>query len=232
MGPTDFLCACHFHIADCHLLDLTAAQIVEPSRRAVPQSTPIPDAWDADDNEDEPDAKALWETACIPLLLYSFTLHTELRCRNFRVPMPEIQLSTTSLSSGVSLPPPAAFETPMRILKRPSATNSKSSPTATDTQTQKTFQEREAQYQAARERIFGENGSGIGKDRSGSGKPKVALDSPRSSISRDPLGPTSVTDGEAKQGFRARRKKGVRAETETSTLEDEEVKEDDHPADI
>jgi SUZ domain len=195
----------------------------------VPQPTPIPDDWDADDNEEEPDAKDLWETAYMPLL-YSFTPHTELRGRNSRIPMPEIQLSTTSSSSGVSLPPPAAFEAPLRILKRPSAANSKSPSPVTGPQPQKTFQEREAQYQAARERIFGEDGSGIGKDGSGSGKLTTALDSARSSISRDPLGPASMTDGEAKQGFRARRKKGVRAEAETSILGGEEIKEPDHLA--
>lgn len=101
----------------------------------------------------------------------------------------------------------------------------------TGTQTQKSFKEREAQYQAARERIFGEDVSGMDKDSSGSGRPKMALDSPRSNITRDPLGPASVGDQEASQGFLARRKKGVRAETVASTLEDGEVKGDDHHAD-
>lgn len=140
--------------------------------------------------------------------------------------MPEIQLSTTSSSTSVPLPPPAAFEAPLRILKRPSS-NSKSPSPSTGVQIQKTFKEREAQYQAARERIFGEETSGKDKDSSGSGKPKTALDSAKSSIIRDPLGPTSITDG-TKHGFHARRKKGVRAaEAGTSTPDTT----GDHPAD-
>lgn len=121
--------------------------------------------------------------------------------------MPKIQPSTTSSSTSVPLPPPAAFEAPLRILKRPSSTNSKSSPPSTGVQTPKTFKEREAQYQAARERIFGEEASGKDKDSNGRGKPKAALNSPKSSVIRDPLGPATIIDGEAKQGFLTRRKK-------------------------
>lgn len=114
--------------------------------------------------------------------------------------MPHIQPASTS-SLGTLPPPAAAFEAPLRILKRPSASESKS-PSPLDGQTQVSFKEREAQYQAARERIFGDNA----RDKAVpiSDKPKTA----RASIIRDPIGPLSVSsEGEPKRGFRTRKKK-------------------------
>ncbi|KAF8470366.1 hypothetical protein JB92DRAFT_3056086 [Gautieria morchelliformis] len=187
--------------------------IIDLSRR--PQSTHVPDDWDADDDNEELDPKALWETA------------------NTRAPMPDIQLSTTSWSTNVPLPPSAAFETPLRILKRPSVANAKSPSPSSSAQMQKTFKEREAQYQAARERIFGEELTGKDKDDSGSGrKPTTAPDTAKSSVIRNPLGPASVSYGEAKQGFQGRRKKGLRPETGTSISDNGDNKEDGQTADI
>ncbi|KAF8585640.1 hypothetical protein K439DRAFT_1632459 [Ramaria rubella] len=147
--------------------------------------------------------------------------------------MPEIQLSTTTSSMGIRLPPAAAFEAPLRILKRPSSTSQ--SPSPSTTQTQKTFKEREAQYQAARERIFGEDTSEKDPDRSGNagGKSKLMNSAARSIIIRDPLGPTSGTEDDANSGFHTRRKKGGRVVTQVSTQEEnEDTKEDLHSVEI
>ncbi|KIJ37110.1 hypothetical protein M422DRAFT_50730 [Sphaerobolus stellatus SS14] len=161
---------------------------------------PVRDAWDDDDDDDdveeedreanEPDSKELWEKA------------------NTSTPLPSIQLST-STTSPVALPPVAALQGPLRILKRPSATSSSTSTSSlsSNAQSRMTLQEREAQYQAARARIFGGAGDGVsGTGNSRSPSPKAA-----SGVIREPIGPSS--SGDNKQGFSGRRKKvnGVNA---------------------
>ncbi|KAJ2988156.1 hypothetical protein NUW54_g9202 [Trametes sanguinea] len=75
--------------------------------------------------------------------------------------MPQVVIAGSSTSNVAALsPPPAALQPVMRILKRPSASPSSSaassgSPTANDQSASKSHAEREARYQAARERIFG-----------------------------------------------------------------------------
>ncbi|KAF8416743.1 hypothetical protein L210DRAFT_149018 [Boletus edulis BED1] len=113
--------------------------------------------------------------------------------------MPELIVASASTSQSSPPPPPAAFQPALRILKRPSTnanannagvvssaplTSSSPGPTSgsgsgsgvTSPAPRGTLAEREAQYQEARSRIFGEKES-----RSSGGVVIV----------RDPLGPTS-----------------------------------------
>ena len=74
--------------------------------------------------------------------------------------MPELVIS--SQSSTAVPPPPAALQPSLRILKRPSTSDSASPHAASPSpaaEQQRSYAEREAQYQAARERIFGDSGS-------------------------------------------------------------------------
>ena len=71
--------------------------------------------------------------------------------------MPEVVISSRSGAS--TAPPPAALQPSMRILKRPSAAPVPDSTSSSPALEQKTFADREAQYQAARERIFGDASS-------------------------------------------------------------------------
>ncbi|KAH8083354.1 hypothetical protein BXZ70DRAFT_958574 [Cristinia sonorae] len=117
--------------------DYTPSAILVSTRKA----DTVPDDWDAEEEEEEP--QKLWENA------------------NKTAPMPELIISSTSTTSSVVPPPAAAFQPSLRILKRPSASPSPTptapSPNGTDAQ-QKSYAEREAQYQSARERIFGSSG--------------------------------------------------------------------------
>ncbi|CAE6461077.1 unnamed protein product [Rhizoctonia solani] len=100
-------------------------------------SRSVPDDWDNDEPAEE-SAKEIWDRA------------------NTAAPMPQIQISSQS----TNLPPVAAIMPSMRILQRPkstSASQSSSSPTPTSI---KSLQEREADYKAARERIFAGSGGG------------------------------------------------------------------------
>ncbi|QRW25971.1 SUZ domain protein [Rhizoctonia solani] len=100
-------------------------------------SRSVPDDWDNDEPAEE-SAKEIWDRA------------------NTAAPMPQIQMSSQS----TNLPPVAAIMPSMRILQRPkstSASQSGSNPTPAST---KSLQEREADYKAARERIFASSGGG------------------------------------------------------------------------
>lgn len=86
--------------------------------------------------------------------------------------MPQIQISSQS----TVLPPAAAIMPSMRILQRPKS-SSPAQPGNNTTPGSKSLQEREAEYKAARERIFassggGENGS---SSREGSPAPKRGI---------------------------------------------------------
>jgi len=103
-----------------------------PVTRKKPASRQIvPDDWDNDLEDDTLDNKQIWEEA------------------NTKPRMPEI-IASSATSSAIA-PPAAAFDAPLRILKRPSPdTNSSTS----SIPSHKSFAKREADYQAARERIF------------------------------------------------------------------------------
>ncbi|KAG6887475.1 hypothetical protein C0992_012103, partial [Termitomyces sp. T32_za158] len=69
--------------------------------------------------------------------------------------MPELIIAPSATSSShVAPPPPAAFQPTMRILKRPGSDGSSKSATPPPSSAE-SLKEREARYQAARERIFG-----------------------------------------------------------------------------
>lgn len=96
--------------------------------------------------------------------------------RNATAPMPQIQISSQS----TILPPASAIMPSMRILQRPkSSSPAQSSPNSTPGS--KSLQEREAEYKAARERIFassGGEGGGSGSrggSREGSPAPKRGI---------------------------------------------------------
>ncbi|KAJ7510604.1 hypothetical protein B0H11DRAFT_2215363 [Mycena galericulata] len=112
------------------------------ARRGPIQRTVIPvsDDWEDDDDELEiepqnaEDNQRIWENA------------------NAQTPMPNLILSGSTHAS-VAAPPAAAFQPKMRILKRP--TNAAPAALPPSTVSGETLKEREARYQAARERIFG-----------------------------------------------------------------------------
>ncbi|KAG1807476.1 uncharacterized protein BJ212DRAFT_1485594 [Suillus subaureus] len=159
----------------------------------------VPDDWDNDEDEEEDNAK-VWEDA------------------NNKAPMPELVISPSSTGTCVVPPPPAAFQPTMRILKRPSPSQSASnSTTSLSSQTRNTLAEREAQYQEARNRIFGTTGERGSDDipsrrgvRNGSGKGADA-GSTASAVLRTPTGPSDAdqevgrTDDSPPKGFRDRR---------------------------
>lgn len=118
--------------------------------------------------------------------------------------MPELLISSSTTASAA--PPPAAFQPALRILKRPTPSVPVPSTVAPDSQ-QKSYAEREAQYQAARQRIFGVDSTSPPVNPADSEpSPKSALpmsdsntQGPRSSIIRNPKGPD--ISGGASKGF-------------------------------
>ncbi|QRV98743.1 SUZ domain protein [Ceratobasidium sp. AG-Ba] len=171
---------------------------------------PVPDDWDADDPEEE-SAKDIWERA------------------NSAAPMPQIQFSSSQQST--ILPPVSAIMPSMRILQRPKSSSpgqSNSGP-GTPGNGAKTMKEREAEYKAARDRIFANSGGGEGasegNSREGSPAPKRGIltrgrggangghggqrrgspnsaDGPRTV--REPTGPAQEGRGFAPRGRRGR----------------------------
>ncbi|KAH7907246.1 hypothetical protein BJ138DRAFT_1014861, partial [Hygrophoropsis aurantiaca] len=169
-----------------------------PHRKPVAHT--VPDEWDDEEDEEEEDNAKVWEEA------------------NHKAPMPELIISASSTGQSVISPPPAAFQPAMRILKRPSNSPSSSTSTINTPTSQTSLAEREAQYQEARERIFG-LGSPEGESRGGD-KAKEKRDKAEKIVSvvREPLGPsdnsgsssTPEKNGLAK-GFGARRKEKPRS---------------------
>ena len=126
---------------------------------------------------------------------------------NKHAPMPELIVAPASTSQSALPPPPAAFQPTLRILKRPSPNiggtpvgtlSSASSPSsgpistpgsgATSPTPRGTLAEREAQYQEARSRIFGERERGLGGASSGS-MSRTSSSLGGVHVVRDPLGP-------------------------------------------
>ena len=115
-----------------------------PSRSKPPVRV-VRDDWDNSESEEEDNAR-VWEKA------------------NSTVPMPELVIAPSSTSQVVS-PPPAALQAPMRILKRPTPATSQNNAKPTESP-RTTLAQREAQYQEARERIFGPSKADNASDRS------------------------------------------------------------------
>ncbi|OCH87161.1 hypothetical protein OBBRIDRAFT_796476 [Obba rivulosa] len=118
--------------------------------------------------------------------------------------MPELIIGSSSTTLAVP-PPPAAFQPTLRILKRPSASpGSSTQGTYAAPETPRSYAEREAQYQAARERIFREGtkspagSEGRGRDRIKSPPRSEELGSSVPvKIIREPKGPGMPPSGDA-----------------------------------
>ncbi|KAF8729118.1 hypothetical protein AX14_006388 [Amanita brunnescens Koide BX004] len=103
-------------------------------------------------------------------------------------------------SAGHALPPPAAFQPALRILKRPSPSPSPSTPGSSSNSSSpdpSNLKEREAQYQAARERIFGAELAS---------PPAVSANTqpPAARVVREPRGPGESELGQEIKGFTRR----------------------------
>lgn len=126
--------------------------------------------------------------------------------------MPELIISSSTTS--VVSPPPAAIQPTLRILKRPSSAASpakSSSPSVIEAK--KTLAEREAEYQAARERIFKEsqisasNGTKIIREPRGPDNDHQATSSSEGQSKgfgkRAPISPPSQVHSRARPGNEA-----------------------------
>jgi hypothetical protein len=140
----------------------------------------------------------------------NFLTYSTRLSRNTRAPMPELIISSSSTTATAVPPPAIAFQTPMRILKRPSSQNSSSNSSSSQTPTE-TLAQKEARYQAARERIFGgdeESRKSKGVERVQKGSPSP----PAVNIVRNPIGPSGsykdTEGGQESKGFRRRSTKG------------------------
>ena len=132
---------------------------------------------------------------------------------NKRAPMPELIVAPASTSQTFPPPPPAAFQPTLRILKRPSPNTSArvnhvgpssvlsfSGPTpgsgsgsgGTSPAPRGTLAEREAQYQEARSRIFGEKEKLEGA--SPGSMSRTSSSSAGVVIVRDPFRPASASE--------------------------------------
>ncbi|KAG6825565.1 hypothetical protein H0H92_003243 [Tricholoma furcatifolium] len=123
------------------------SKLPSTSRRKIPVQTKVPDDCDDDDDEGglvtEESNQRIWDDA-------------NTKAPN---PMPELIIAPSAKSISHVVPPPAGvFQPTMRILKRPSSTTSKSATPPPSSSTE-TLKEREARYQAARDRIFGPDSS-------------------------------------------------------------------------
>ncbi|KAM5539710.1 hypothetical protein V8D89_006523 [Ganoderma adspersum] len=149
----------------------------------------VRDDWDDDEEELEEaeDPQKLWEEA------------------NQRAPMPQLVMAGSGTgSTAATSPPPAAFQPALRILKRPIASPSSSSsassvPTlgsGSSNSSSSTYAEREARYQAARDRIFGDSSPSPDAPNEQS-QPKTQTSAPKPSppqvrIAREPKGPPAA----------------------------------------
>ncbi|KAG6816624.1 hypothetical protein H0H87_004471 [Tephrocybe sp. NHM501043] len=180
------------------------------SRRKVPVQT-VPDDWDDDEDEDEDGPvteevnQRIWDDA-------------NAKAAN---PMPMLVIAPSATSASYVVPPPqSAFQPTMRILKRPNSGANSKSATLPPSSSAETLKEREARYQAARERIFGPdtgtttplseelstNASNSAHLISFTGKRERAMEPTPSAVVRNPKGPPR--DGETTtRGFCGQRAK-------------------------
>lgn len=142
----------------------------------------MPDDWDTDepDVEDATDPEAnqkIWNNAYVrfPSTLFNSFQTLAYTRSNAQAPMPNLVISpsqTSSATPGLSALPPAAFQAPIRILKRSQASTASSASASSSSSDLSrggsTFAEREARYQAARDRIF--HGGEDAKDQTSSGE--------------------------------------------------------------
>ncbi|KAI0340337.1 hypothetical protein BDW22DRAFT_1360274 [Trametopsis cervina] len=182
----------------------TAPRISAPVKR----DEPIRDDWDDDDEDDEDeDPHKVWSDA------------------NAKAPMPQLVIAPSATSSSAVSPPPAAFQPSIRILKRPSASSASNLSAPPADASQKSLADREANYQAARQRIFGtasasspvvsDEQATLSASRTGSSAshPTATPTAAASTkIIRNPRGPDTVADSSTvgnANGFRKTRKPQV-----------------------
>ncbi|KAF7344454.1 hypothetical protein MSAN_01927000 [Mycena sanguinolenta] len=183
---------------------------VTPSARANPASRTrkpvkaktemrVADDWELDDDEDSHEGEAEGNKEEMNQRIWDNANSRAPAPMPHLVPAPSASISAAA-SASARPPPAAALQPAMHILKRPSPSASPSPSHAGNTAVpggggRETLKEREARYQAARERIFGAGG---GEDVGmGSEKEK------RARTVRNPLGPS---DGEGGgESFRPRR---------------------------
>ncbi|KAA1474415.1 hypothetical protein DENSPDRAFT_931638 [Dentipellis sp. KUC8613] len=193
-------------------ISAAAAAVPKPSRGVV-------DDWE-DDSDSDVDADAggggeaerdtrnqkIWENA------------------NTRAPMPHLVLSSSSTTQPPTSLPPAIFQAPIRILKRnPASASASPSPgqSGAGTPAQESLAEREARYQAARQRIFADTvesgdasrGAANTLGLQGGGKAGGERDQAQVGVIRNPLGPGAAAGAaderrSASRGFGGRRKRG------------------------
>jgi hypothetical protein len=134
--------------------------------------------------------------------------------------MPELIISSSSTTATAAPPPAIAFQTPMRILKRPSSQNSGSNSSSSQTPTE-TLAQKEARYQAARERIFGGD-EGSGKLKSSDRIQKGSSSPPVVNVVRNPIGPSGnykdAEGGQESKGFRRRSTKGPGSSAQAASV--------------
>ncbi|KAI0088317.1 hypothetical protein BDY19DRAFT_950300 [Irpex rosettiformis] len=148
--------------------------------------------------------------------------------------MPEVVIASSATSASTISPPPAAFQPSIRILRRPSAMSNGQPVTPQTNAQQKSFVQREVDYQLARDRIFGESSGRaetvastvVKHDPSGSPTPRDApgclpprnATPPTAKIIRNPRGPDTSPNGSKMtpvKGFKNRRPKEFQSSKET-----------------
>ena len=109
------------------------------------------------------------------------------------MPSVVVARSSSTPSSTANLPPQAAFQQgpAIKILKRPTSNSPSPAPSPQGANTAETLKEREARYQAARDRIFGGTLTPTGEDSGKEGSRPSSANSakPQVKIAREPLGP-------------------------------------------
>jgi len=178
----------------------TSANAAHSNHRSKAKTKAVPDDWDADE-EEEVDGEDVWRDA------------------NAKEPMPEIVLASSTAVASAVVPPSEALQAPMRILKRPTPQTRPSESSLSGAQSQKSLADREAEYQAARERIFASSSAAKEKDKSRSASPKTpAPQEPGVSVLRNPRGPTAGNAGTAR-GFGGKRggKRGSKGKSSPDT---------------
>ncbi|KAI0718514.1 hypothetical protein C8T65DRAFT_638219 [Cerioporus squamosus] len=119
--------------------------------------------------------------------------------------MPELVMAGSSTSNAVVSPPPEALQPVLRILKRPTAIpTSSSSSTPPPDPDANSYAAREARYQAARERIFGDSSPVPGtSDQQTANSKSGPQKAPASvQIAREPKGPPTTQSGSTSPGGR------------------------------
>ncbi|TRM67092.1 hypothetical protein BD626DRAFT_484726 [Schizophyllum amplum] len=165
-------------------------------RQSAKQKTVVRDDWD--DDEDEEDAAAAGE----PTVESNQKLWNSANA-HATAPMPVIVPSGPSAHS-TAPPPPAAFQPALKILKRP--TNAAASPSPPPATNGQTLQEREARYQAARERIFGPGSSSAEASNTSLPSSKAGSKEDVARLIRQPKGPED--NDQREKGFKRRGNKG------------------------